>query len=124
MIFHYDFLIVKMKYNFKENLRNELDYQGITVKELSARTGIPIASLDCYLGTRATVPSIVAAIKIAQALNVTVEYLAIGKNAGTTRLDKRLGRETQELINWIENLNMEQSKAILKLVKAFKDNHK
>jgi len=124
MIFHYDFLIIKMKYNFKENLRNELDYQGITVKELSARTGIPIASLDCYLGTRATVPSVVAAIKIAQALNVTVEYLAIGKNAGTTRLDKRLGRETQELVNWIENLNMEQSKAVLKLVKAFKENQK
>jgi transcriptional regulator with XRE-family HTH domain len=124
MIFHYDFLIVTMKYNFKENLRNELDYQGITVKELSARTGIPIASLDCYLGNRATLPSVVAAIKIAKALNVTVEYLVISKNAGTTRLDKRLGRETQELINWVENLNMEQKKAVLKLVKTFKENHK
>jgi len=113
-----------MKYNFKENLRNELDYQGITVKELSARTGIPIASLDCYLGNRATIPSIVAAIKIAQALDVTVEYLAIGKNAGTTRLDKKLRRETQELINWVENLSLEQSKAVLKLVKTFKGNHK
>ena len=113
-----------MKYNFKENLRNELDYQGLTVKELSARTDIPIASLDCYLGNRATVPSVVAAIKIAQALNVTVEYLTISKNAGTTRLDKRLGQETQELINWVENLNMEQSKAVLKLVKIFKENRK
>ena len=110
-----------MKYNFKENLRNELDYQGITVKELSARTGIPIASLDCYLGNRATVPSAVAAVKIAQALDVTVEYLAINKNVGTTRLDKKFGRETLELINWVENLNMEQSKAILKLVKTFKN---
>ena len=113
-----------MKYNFKENLRNELDYQGITVKELSARTGIPIASLDCYLGNRATVPSVVAAVKIAQALNVTVEYLAISRNASTTKLDKKLGREIHELINWVENLNLEQSKAVLKLVKTFKENHK
>jgi len=120
MIFHYVFLS-RMKYNFKENLRNELDYQDITVKELSARTGIPIASLDCYLGNRETIPSVVAAVKIAQALDVTVEYLTIGKNANMTRLDKKLGRETLELINWVENLNMEQSKAVLKLVKAFKN---
>ena len=110
-----------MKYSFKENLRNELDYQGITVKELSARTGIPIASLDCYLGNRATIPSVVAAVKIAQALDVTVEYLAIGKNARTTKFDKKFGREIRELINWVENLNMEQSKAVLKLVKIFKN---
>ena len=113
-----------MKYNFKENLRNELDYQGIIVKELSARTGIPIASLDCYLGNRATVPSVVAAIKIAQALDVTVEYLTISKNTETTRLDKRFRRETQELINWVEKLTLEQSKAVLKLVKIFKENRK
>jgi transcriptional regulator with XRE-family HTH domain len=110
-----------MKYNFKENLRNELDYQGITVKELSVRTGIPIASLDCYLGSRETVPSVVAAVKIAQALDVTVEYLAIDQNVSTTRFDKKLGRETLELIKWLENLNMEQSKAVIKLVKAFKN---
>jgi len=109
-----------MNYNFKENLRNELDYQDITIKELSARTGIPIASLDCYLGNRATVPSVVAAIKIAQALNVTVEYLAIGQNASTAKPDKKHKRETLELINWVENLNIEQSKAVLKLVKTFK----
>jgi len=113
-----------MKYNFKENLRNELDYQGITVKELSARTGIPIASLDCYLGNRATVPSVVAAVKIAQALDVTVEYLAINKNVGTTRLDKKFGRETLELINWVKNLNLEQCKSVLKLIKNFKNNRK
>jgi len=110
-----------MIYNFKENLRNELDYQDITIKELSARTGIPVASLDCYLGTRATVPSVVAAIKIAQALKVTVEYLTISKNADTTRLEKKPRRETLELINWVENLNLEQSKAVLKLVKTFKN---
>ena len=121
MIFHYDFLIVKMEHSFKENLRRELDYQGITVKELSALTGIPIASLDCYLGNRATVPSVVAAVKIAQALDVSVEYLAISKNAGTAKLDKKLKQETRELINWVENLSMEQIKAVLKLVKTFKN---
>jgi len=110
-----------MSHNFKENLRNELDYQGITVKELSIRTGIPIPTLDCYLGTRATIPSVEAAVKIAQSLQVSVEYLVMGDTAGTGKPLGKPGREAREIIRWIENLNPEQCKAILKLVRVFKD---
>jgi len=109
-----------MNHNFKENLRNELDYQGITVKELSVRTGIPIPTLDCYLGTRATMPSVKAAVKIAQSLQVSVEYLVIGDTAKSGRPFNKPSREAREIIHWIENLGPEQCKAILKLVKAFK----
>ena len=109
-----------MKWNFRENLRNELDYQGIVVKELSARTGIPIATLDCYLGTRATVPSVEAAIKIAQALQVSVEYLVMGEKSGTEKTRNKPSREAYEIIRLIEGLNAEQCKAILKIVSAFR----
>lgn len=67
--------------SFRENLRDELDFQGLTVKELSAKTGIIKGSLDNYLGVRASIPPADVAVKIAQALNVTVEYLVTGKNA-------------------------------------------
>ncbi|MDR2716907.1 MAG: helix-turn-helix domain-containing protein [Treponema sp.] len=110
-----------MNHNFKENLRNELDYQGITVKELSVRTGIPVATLDCYLGTRATIPSAETAVKIAQSLQVSVEYLVIGDTARMERPSNKPGREAREIIHWIENLNPEQCRAVLKLVRAFKD---
>ena len=63
---------------FRQNLRNELDFQGLTVKELSARTGIPKSTLDCYLGSRATMPPADAAVLIAKSLHVTVEYLVTG----------------------------------------------
>ena len=43
--------------NFSENLRKELDYQGLLVKELSAKTDIPVATLDCYLVTVKTTAS-------------------------------------------------------------------
>ena len=109
-----------MNFSFKENLRNELTYQGITVKELSARTGIPIATLDCYLGTRATVPSVETAVKIARALHVSVENLVIGENTATEIVEKTLSREAQDLIHWVKDLNAEQCKAILKLIKVFK----
>ncbi|MDR2798494.1 MAG: helix-turn-helix domain-containing protein [Treponema sp.] len=68
-----------MSSDFKQNLRDELDYQDLTVKELSAKTAIPKATLDCYLGRRASMPPADAAVKIASALNVTVEYLVTGK---------------------------------------------
>jgi transcriptional regulator with XRE-family HTH domain len=109
-----------MSYNFRENLRTELDYQGVTVKELSTKTGIPIASLDCYLGTRATVPSVDAAVKIAQSLRVSVEYLVIGENKNTDKLPGKPSREAQEIIRWVGSLNNEQCRAILKLMQTFK----
>jgi len=105
--------------NFRENLREELDYQGILVKELSAKTGIPVASLDCYLGTRATVPSVEAAFKIAQALQVSIEYLIVGENFNFSKKHTKLNREAQELIKIIEKLNSAQCKAILNLIKTF-----
>ncbi|MBR1536800.1 MAG: helix-turn-helix transcriptional regulator [Treponema sp.] len=67
-----------MEWDFKTNLRNELDYQGLTVKELSAKTGIPKPTLSCYLSSRRTMPTADVAVKIAEALNVSVEYLVTG----------------------------------------------
>ena len=65
---------------FKENLRNELDFQGLTVKELSAKTGIIKGSIDNYLGVRASIPPADVAVRIAKALHVSVEYLVTGKD--------------------------------------------
>jgi transcriptional regulator with XRE-family HTH domain len=64
---------------FKENLKSELIYKNMLVKELAAKTGISRHTLDNYLNVRAHIPTIDAAVKIAQALGVSVEYLATGK---------------------------------------------
>lgn len=66
---------------FKDNLRNELQFRGLTVKELSALSGIKKQTLDNYLSTHNSTPSAEAAVKIAQAVNVSVEYLVTGKNS-------------------------------------------
>lgn len=67
-----------MESNFKCNLRSELDYQGLTVKELSSKTGIPLGTLNCYLSARASLPPADIACRIADALDVSVEYLVKG----------------------------------------------
>jgi len=109
-----------MSCNFRENLRSELNYQGITVKELSSRTGIPVATLDCYLGARATIPSADAAVKIARTLQVSVEYLVIGENVKTEMLQNKSSRDAQDIIYWINSLKPEQCRAILKMIKTFR----
>ena len=66
--------------NFKENLRSELDYQDITIKELSAMTDIPYRSIENYLSARASIPPADYAVRIARALKTTVEDLVLGKS--------------------------------------------
>ncbi len=71
--------IIKKINSFRENLRNKLDFQGLTVKELSAKTGIVKGTLDNYLGVRGSIPSADIAVRIAEALNVSVEFLVNGE---------------------------------------------
>lgn len=66
---------------FKENLKSELDYQGMLVKELSLKSGIKKQTLDNYLSTHNSVPNAEIAVKIAKALGTTVEYLITGENS-------------------------------------------
>jgi transcriptional regulator with XRE-family HTH domain len=106
--------------SFRENLRNELDFQDIKVKELSDRCGIPKATLECYLRTQSTEPSVENAVKIAHELKVSVEYLVIGEDTASEYKKSNFSREAQEIIRWVGNLNNEQCRAILKLVQSFK----
>jgi len=106
--------------NFRENLRNELDFQDIKVKELSDKCGIPKATLECYLRTQSTEPSVENAVKIARELKVSVEYLVTGEDIALGSKKLNLSREAQEIIRLVGTLNQEQCKAILKLAQTFK----
>ena len=63
---------------FRKTLRSELSFQDMKVKELAARTGVPLRTLESYLSARASIPPADVAVKIARALNVSVEYLVTG----------------------------------------------
>ena len=74
---------------FKQTLRDEMDFQDIKVKELSLRTGISQRTLESYLGARGSIPPADVAVKIAKALNVSVEYLVTGKRTGETKNEQK-----------------------------------
>jgi transcriptional regulator with XRE-family HTH domain len=108
-----------MNADFKTNLRAELDYRGLTVKELSAKTGIPKGTLDCYLGVRASMPPADIAAKIAGALDVTVEYLVTGQKI--KKQDKLLDHNIRSIIQILLDLNEKDIKTILGLAKILKN---
>ena len=60
---------------FRENLKAELTYSGMLVKELAALTGLKKHTIDNYLSVRGRMPAADVAVRIARALGVTVEYL-------------------------------------------------
>jgi len=107
-----------MNADFKVNLRAELDYLGLTVKELSAKTGIPKGTLDCYLGVRASIPPADIAVKIADALNVTVEYLVAGEETG--KQDKMADHTVRSIVQILPELNEKDIETILCLAKFLK----
>jgi transcriptional regulator with XRE-family HTH domain len=67
-----------MERNFRKILRDELDYHGLTVKELAAKTSVAKGAINSYLGKQSSMPPADVAVKLAAALGVTVEYLVNG----------------------------------------------
>lgn len=90
--------------SFRENLKEELIYQDLKVKELAARTGIPKRTIDHYLTENSYTPSADNAVKIAKALNVSVEYLVTGKEESSS---KEINENIFPLIKKLSSLSNE-----------------
>jgi len=104
---------------FKENLRSELAYQDMMVKELANATGISRHTLDNYLNVRKHMPTADVAVKIARVLGVSVEYLVTGEE---NYQDKTvLGPEIRSLVQNFKLLNEEDRKMIVSIIQLFKN---
>ncbi|MCL2209132.1 MAG: helix-turn-helix domain-containing protein [Treponema sp.] len=99
---------------FKENLKSELAYKGMLVKELAQKSGISRHTLDNYLNVREHIPTMDAAVKIAKALEVSVEYLATGEETPQTVIKKN--KENITLLQNYNHLNKDDKKIVDELV--------
>ena len=101
-IFHKFFLksyiLNYMKKIFYEFLRVELIFNGYTIKEFAGIIGIPYATMLTYLN-KGSIPRADVAVRIAQVLHTSVEYLITGKNIETKKIVKHYptAREILEL---------------------------
>jgi transcriptional regulator with XRE-family HTH domain len=105
--------------SFKENLKSELLYQGMMVKELSQKTGISRHTLDNYLNVRENIPTADVAVKIAKVLGVTVEYLVTGEENQTEK--SMQGSKTRALIQNFNLLSEKDQKMIIAITQLVKN---
>jgi len=97
-------------------LKSELLYSGMLVKELAEKSGVSKYSLDNYLNKRGQTPSVEAAVKIAHALGVTVEYLA----TGTESQGKQLSNEAYAIGRLADQFDEKGKHFILDFIKWLK----
>lgn len=88
-----------MEQTFKERLRSLLDNKGLYVKELAAKTNMSKRSIDNYLGGQTSMPPADVAVKIAKALDTTVEYLVTGKAPALVLESPKANTDYTRLIN-------------------------
>jgi len=105
---------------FRENLKSELFYSGMLVKELAHKTGIKKHTLDNYLSARDRMPAADVAVRIARALGVTVEYLITGEETLRTPSPTHFSPEIRKMARIAEQLQPDCRKIALSLIVALK----
>ena len=109
-------MLVRM--GFKENLKSELTYQDMLVKELAQKTGISRHTLDNYLNVRERMPTADVAVKIAKVLGVTVEYLVLGDDSNMEK--PMINSEIRGLIQNYKQLSEDDRRKVIAIIQVFK----
>ena len=108
---------------FRENLKDELKYQDMLVKELADKTGIPKGTIDHYLAEKNTEPIAENAVKIARALNVSVEYLVTGSSTESQSKDTH-SPQMRQIIKKLEKMNEKQFHLIQGIIAVIENEFK
>jgi len=107
---------------FKENLKEQLSLTGMYVKELAALSGVKKQTIDSYLNVNSCIPSADAAVAIAKALGVSVEYLVTGKDVKYKNVQYPIeAKIAAEIIMQMDEINRKMSVSILKSIKNFEE---
>jgi transcriptional regulator with XRE-family HTH domain len=103
---------------FKENLKSELAYSGMLVKELAYKSGVNRFSINNYLNAKGQIPSVEAGLKIAQALGVSVEYLVTGKES---KPSKESNKDVRNIARLSKQLDDEKRQFVIDFIKWIRD---
>lgn len=104
--------------SFRENLKQELSLNGMLVKELAATARVHKRALDTYLlSENASIPPADVAVRIAQALGVSVEYLVTGEEAGV------LPQNARPVMRRFLQLSEKDRQVVSVLINSLLENH-
>jgi transcriptional regulator with XRE-family HTH domain len=102
--------------SFRDNLRETLDFLCMGQKELAAKTGLSLKTIENYVKKDSSIPSADKAVLIAQALGVTVEYLEKRKkNAKKSTIEIQTGHK--EIIDVLQKLNNYNYEVVISMAK-------
>jgi transcriptional regulator with XRE-family HTH domain len=110
---------------FKENLKEQLSFSGMYVKELAALSGVKKQTIDSYLNTHNCMPSADAAVAIARALGVSVEYLVTGKEIKRKSVQYPIeARMVADVISKMDKRNRRMAVAIIETMRKQEEKEK
>ncbi len=112
--------------SFNENLKEAMFCKNITTIQLAKITGINSGTISNYLKTKGSMPPADKALKLAKALDVSVDFLINGFDSNTSSSIKQKSSfpvAVLKIAQDISNLEKDELSAIKNVVNVFK-NHK
>lgn len=92
--------------DFAQRLRSEIEYRGLSQKEVAMQAGIKKRALDMYVGSQASMPPADVAVKLAQVLDVSVEYLVTGNEPKENKRTESIAiRKAKNILPELEKLS-------------------
>lgn len=89
--------------SFKRNLKIELFYNGMTLKELAGKVGVSYGTMVNYTSSRELLPNIEKGYEIAKALGKSVEYLCTGEEPNLKNSHSAIYPYIKELLSLPKN---------------------
>jgi len=103
---------------FRENLKAELAYSDMRVKELAKLSGVKKQTIDSYLRENGYIPSVETAVNIARALGVSVEYLVTGEEVNPKNAQYPV--EARLVADITAKLNEKNRKMVVTIIESIK----
>lgn len=100
--------------DFKDRLREEIEFKGLLGKEIAAQVGISYSTFLSYIDQRGVLPNVETAVKIAKVLGVSVEYLVTGNKNTTPNSPEEM------LVNNFHNMSESNRRNLLKISEILK----
>ena len=100
--------------DFKDRLREEIEFKGLLGKEIAAQVGISYSTFLSYIDQRGGLPNVETAVKIAGVLGVSVEYLVTGNKTSLPDSPEEI------LVNNFHNLSESNKKNLIKISEILK----
>lgn len=108
--------------DFNSRLKEEIELSNLRYKELAEKSGVPERALYNYVASKnPSMPPVDVAVKIANVLGVTVEYLVTGKEESETNNETNIKKETITLLKNFLTLSEHDRKMLIGFIKVIKD---